>query len=121
MPLATKSVEVNHGFILATTLTPASVNGTNYLSYCTLYIRHTSQPIKKAYADKDYFGAPNRNFLNMNHIGDGIMRKDTTTAKLTPYNKERNKKISKSGTLLNNISGSATCTMAPIEPGLRPL
>ena len=31
----------------------------------------------------------------MNHIEDGIMRKDTTTAKLTPYEKERNKKISK--------------------------
>ena len=89
------SVDVNHGFILATTLTPASVNDTNYLSYCTLYSRHTSQPIKKAYADKGYFGEPNRNFLSMNHIEDGIMRKDTTTAKLTPYEKERNKKISK--------------------------
>ncbi len=37
----------------------------------------------------------NRHFLNMNHIKDGIMRKDTTTAKLTEYEKERNKKISK--------------------------
>ena len=31
----------------------------------------------------------------MNNIDDGIMRKNTTTAKLTSYEKERNKKISK--------------------------
>ena len=31
----------------------------------------------------------------MNNISDGIMRKDSTTAKLTSYEKERNKKISK--------------------------
>lgn len=31
----------------------------------------------------------------MNNIEDGIMRKDTTTAKLTSYEKKRNKKISK--------------------------
>ncbi|MCJ7773281.1 MAG: IS5 family transposase [Desulfobacterales bacterium] len=89
------SVDANHGFILATTLTPASVNDTNFLSYCTIYSRHTSQPIKKAFADKGYFGEPNRSFLSMNNIEDGIMRKDTTTAKLTPYEKKRNKKISK--------------------------
>jgi IS5 family transposase len=89
------SVDINHGFILATTLTPASVNDTNYLSYCTIYSRHTNQPIKKVYADKGYFGEPNRNFLSLNNIADGIMRKNTTTAKLTSYEKERNKKISK--------------------------
>ena len=31
----------------------------------------------------------------MNNIDYGIMRKNTTTAKLTSYEKERNKKISK--------------------------
>ena len=31
----------------------------------------------------------------MNNIADGIMRKNTTTARLTSYEKERNKKISK--------------------------
>lgn len=31
----------------------------------------------------------------MNNIADGIMRKNTTTARLTAYEKERNKKISK--------------------------
>ena len=88
------SVDVNHGFILATTLTPASVNDSNFLSYCALYSRHTKQPLEKVYADKGYFGKPNREFLSMNNIDDGIMRKNTTTAKLTSYEKERNKKIS---------------------------
>ncbi|MBU4259207.1 MAG: transposase [Proteobacteria bacterium] len=60
------SVDVNHGFILATTLTPASVNDSNFLPYCTLYSRHTKQPLEKVYADKGYFGKPNREFLSMN-------------------------------------------------------
>ena len=89
------AVDVNHGFILATTLTPASVNDTNYLPYCTAYSRHTKQPIEKVYADKGYAGKPNRDFLASNDIADGIMRKDSTTAKLTPYEIERNKNISK--------------------------
>jgi IS5 family transposase len=89
------SVDINHGLILATTLTQASVNDTNYLSYCTIYSRHTKQPIKKVYADKGYAGNPNREFLSLNNIEDGIMRKNTTTAKLTDFEKERNKKISK--------------------------
>ena len=71
------SVDINHGFILATTLTPASVNDTNYLSYCTAYSRHTKQPIEKVYADKGYAGKPNRDFLHLNNIDDGIMRKDS--------------------------------------------
>ncbi len=69
------SVDINNGFILATTLTPASVNDTNYLPYCTVYSRHTKQPIEKIYADKAYFGEPNRNFLSLNDIAYGIMRK----------------------------------------------
>jgi len=89
------SVDINHGFILASTITPASVNDTNYLPYCTVYSRHTKQPIEKVYADKGYAGKPNRDFLHLNNIDDGIMRKDSTTAKLTSYEKERNKKISK--------------------------
>jgi len=89
------SVDTKHGFVLATTITPASVNDTNYLQYCTLYSRHTKQKIKKVYADKGYAGKPNRDFLALNKIADGIMRKDSTTAKLTEYEIERNKKISK--------------------------
>ena len=89
------SVDINHGFILATTMTPASVNDTNYLSYCTIYSRHTKQPIDKVFADKGYAGKPNRDFLALNKIADGIMRKDSTTAKLTDYEINRNKQISK--------------------------
>jgi len=89
------SVDVNHGFILATTMTPASVNDTNMLAFCTVFSRHTKQSIEKVYADKGYAGLPNRSFLAKNTIADGIMRKDSTTAKLTGREIERNKKISK--------------------------
>jgi len=89
------SVDTNHGFVLATTMTPASVNDTNYLPYCTVYSRHTKQPIEKVFADKGYAGKPNRDFLALNKIADGIMRKDSTTAKLTEHEIKRNKNISK--------------------------
>ena len=89
------SVDINNGFILATTITPASINDTNYLPYCTVYSRHTKQPVEKVYADKGYAGKPNRDFLATNEIADGIMRKDSTTAKLTELEINRNKKISK--------------------------
>ena len=74
-------------------MTQASVHDTNYLPYCTLYSRHCKQPIEKVYADKGYAGKPNQDFLALNNIADGIMRKDSTTAKLTEI--ERNKSISK--------------------------
>jgi len=89
------SIDTKHGFILATTMTPASVHDTNFLPYCTVYSRHTKQPIEKVYADKGYAGKPNRDFLALNNIADGIMRKDSTTAKLTEYEINRNKNISK--------------------------
>ncbi len=38
---------------------------------------HTNDKIQKVYADKGYAGAPNRSFLALNNIGDGIMRKDS--------------------------------------------
>jgi IS5 family transposase len=47
------------------------------------------------YADKGYAGEPNRSFLAMNNLKDGIMRKNEQNAKLTEYEVERNKKISK--------------------------
>ena len=89
------SVDTNHGFVLATKMTPASVNDTNYLPYCTIYSRHTKQQINKVFADKGYAGKPNRDFLALNHINDGIMRKNTTTTKLTDFEINRNKQISK--------------------------
>jgi IS5 family transposase len=89
------SVDVENGFVLGVTITPASEHDTKYLPYLALASCHTEEPIKKIYADKGYFGQPNRVFLNLNDIEDGIMRKDTTTAKLTELEIERNKQISK--------------------------
>ena len=89
------SVDVNNGFILATMMTPASHHDSPYLPWCTIYSLHTEQKLEKVYADKGYFGEPNRNFLSLNNIADGIMRKDTTMAKLTEYETKRNKLISK--------------------------
>jgi len=89
------SVDTNYGFVLATELTPSSVNDSIYLPYCVAASFHTDEPIKKVFADKGYFGKPNRDFLALNKIEDGIMRKTTTGAELTEYEKERNKAISK--------------------------
>jgi len=99
------SVDVKSGFILATTLTPASIHDTNYLPYLTIASCHTKDPIKKVYADKGYHGQPNRSFLHLNEIKDGIMRKDTTTAKLTEVEIERNKKISKKRYIVEQYFG----------------
>ena len=68
------AVDTNHGFILATTITKASINDTTYLPYCTAYSRHTGKHIEKVFADKGYAGKPNRDFLAENKIADGIMR-----------------------------------------------
>jgi len=89
------AVDAKHGFVMATTLTPASIHDSNFLPYCTAFSRHTKQKIKKVYADKGYAGEPNRDFLALNKIEDGIMRKDSTTAKLTKLEIQRNKLIAK--------------------------
>lgn len=99
------SVDVNNGFILATTLTRASVHDTNYLAYLTIASCHTKDPIGKVYADKGYYGQPNRGFLHLNKISDGIMRKDTKTAKLTEFEIERNKQISKKRYIVEQYFG----------------
>ncbi len=89
------SVDAKYGFVLTTVLSKASVNDTNYLTYCTIYSLHTSHPLVIVYADKGYAGEPNRSFLALNKFKDGIMRKDQKNAKLTEYEIGRNKKISK--------------------------
>jgi IS5 family transposase len=99
------SVDVKNGFVLGATVTPASEHDTKYLPYLTLASCHTEEPIKKIYADKGYFGQPNRAFLNLNEIEDGIMRKDTTTAKLTEFEIERNKQISKKRYIVEQYFG----------------
>ena len=99
------SVDTNYGFVLSTELTPASVSDSIYLPYCVATSCHTEEPIKKVYADKGYYGKPNSGFLHMNHIEDGIMRKDTQSTKLTDYEKERNKQISKKRYIVEQYFG----------------
>jgi len=45
------SVDINNGCILATTMTPASLNDSPYLPYCTIYSLHTDQNLETVYAD----------------------------------------------------------------------
>ncbi|MBW1798866.1 MAG: transposase, partial [Deltaproteobacteria bacterium] len=66
------SVDVTSGFVLATTLTPASEHDSKYLPYLTIASCHTEEPIEKVYGDKGYYGEPNRTFLHMNGIKDGL-------------------------------------------------
>jgi transposase, IS5 family len=99
------SVDVSSGFILATELTPASHHDSPYLPLCAAASCHTDQPIKEIYADKGYFGEPNRRFLQLNQIKDWIMRKDTTTAKLTDLERERNKQIAKKRYIVEQYFG----------------
>ncbi len=99
------SVDVDSGFVLATTLSPASEHDSKYLPYLTIASCHTEEPIEKVYGDKGYYGEPNRAFLHLNEIQDGIMRKDTTTAKLTEIEIQRNKKISKKRYIVEQYFG----------------
>lgn len=99
------SVDVKNGFVLATTITPSSIHDTNYLPYLVLASCHSEKPIKAVYADKGYYGEPNRCFLNLNDIEDGIMRKDTKTAKITEIEIKRNKQISKKRYIVEQYFG----------------
>ncbi len=89
------SVDTTNGFILSTTLSPSSHNDSIYLPYAVSYSTHTEDKIEITYGDKGYAGAPNREYLALNNIKDGIMRKDQINAKLTDFEIERNKAISK--------------------------
>ena len=99
------SVDVENGFVLSTDLTPASVHDSNHLPWCVAASCHTQAPIQTVYADKGYFGEPNRSFLQMNNIGDGIMRKATRSTQLTDDEKERNKRISKKRYIVEQYFG----------------
>lgn len=77
--------------MLSINLSPTSHYDFTYFPYAVCYSMHTKNPIKKIYADKGYSGAPNRSFLALNNIHDGIMRKDNINAKLTVFEIKRNK------------------------------
>jgi len=89
------AVDTNYGFVLATEITPASHHDSPYLPLCVAGSCHTKNPIKNVYADKGYFGKYNQDFLHLNKIADGIMTKATRGTELTPFEKDRNKAISK--------------------------
>ncbi|HHT9158392.1 MAG TPA: IS5 family transposase [Candidatus Brocadiaceae bacterium] len=99
------SVDTRYGFILAAELSPASANDSIYLPYCVIASCHTEEKIRKVYADKGYHGRPNREFLHMNKIEDGLMRKDSRTEKLTENEKERNRQISKKRYIVEQYFG----------------
>jgi IS5 family transposase len=101
------AVDVDNGFILSTSITPASHSDSTFLPYATIYSMHTDQKIKVVFADKGYAGAPNRNFLSLNKIADGIMRKNNINAALTETEIVRNKSISKKRYIVEQYFGIA--------------
>jgi len=101
------SVDTRYGFVLATEITPASHHDSPYLPLCVAGSCHTKKPIKKVFADKGYFGKNNRDFLHMNGIEDGIMRKSGT------------RPSRKSVILWSNILAFLIFTTMPFGPGSR--
>lgn len=98
-------MDVKNELILATKLSPASEHDTKYLAYLVLLSCHNDDPIKVFYTYKKYYGEPSRSSLHLNGIEDGIMRKDTTTAKLTEIEIARNKFISKKRYIVEQYFG----------------
>ena len=89
------AIDVESGLVLSTHMTKASEHDTKYFSYAVMKGIHGKKLPTKVYADKGYCGEPNRDFLHMNGIDDGIMRKNQINAALTEKEIQRNKEISK--------------------------
>jgi IS5 family transposase len=89
------SVDVDSGLVMSPLLSKASEHDTNYFQYLVIKGIHTKKLPPKVYADKGYHGHANREFLHINDMADGIMRKDERNAILTGLEIERNKMISK--------------------------
>ncbi|WP_152971974.1 hypothetical protein [Desulfatitalea tepidiphila] len=96
---------------MSTTLTPASHSDSTYLPYATIYSMHTDQKINVVYADKGYAGAPNRNFLSMNKIADGIMRKTISMLPLPKPKSPETNPSPKNDTLSNSTLAWPPCLM----------
>jgi IS5 family transposase len=99
------SVDTTNGFILARTMTPASFYESTYLPYCTVVSRHTKDPIETVYADKGYYGRPNRGFLSLNGITDGIMSKDTAGVTVTERERAGNRQLAKKRSIVEQYFG----------------
>ena len=89
------AVDIESGLVLSTHVSKASEHDTRYFSYIVTKSIHGKKLPSKVYADKGYCSEVNRDFLSMNGIGDGIMRKNQINASLTEMEIERNKSISK--------------------------
>jgi len=89
------SLDVKSGLVLSSLISRASEHDTNYFQTAVVKGIHGDNLPPKVYADKGYCGEPNRSFLSLNGIGDGIMRKDQINARLGPMEIERNRMISK--------------------------
>ncbi len=89
------SIDVKSGLVLSTVLSRASEHDTNYFQFVVIKSMHTRKMPPVVYADKGYHGQMNREFLHINDMKDGIMRKDERNAKLTELEIKRNKMISK--------------------------
>jgi IS5 family transposase len=89
------SVDVESGLVVSTCMSKASEHDTKYFFYTVTKGIHGKKLPATVYADKGYCGEPNRDFLNMNGIGDGIMRKNQINAALTETEIQRNKRISR--------------------------
>ena len=88
-------VDVESGLVLSTCVSRASEHDTTYFSYVVTKGIHGKGLPETVYADKGYCGKANREFLSMNGIGDGIMRKNQINASLTETEIHRNKTIAK--------------------------
>ncbi len=88
------SIDIKSGLVLSTVISRASEHDTNYFQYVVIKSMHTRKMPPKVYADKGYHGQANWEFLHINDMADGIMRKDERNAKLTELEIERNKMIS---------------------------
>lgn len=70
------SIDVESGLVLSTCVSRASEDDTNYFQYAVVKGIHGKKLPEKVYADKGYCSESNRQFLKLNGIGDGIMRKN---------------------------------------------
>jgi transposase, IS5 family len=77
------AIDVGSGLILSTYMSKASEHDTNYFQSVAVRGMQGQEMPPKVYADKGYCSQDNREFLHMNQMADGIMRKEYPNAKLT--------------------------------------
>ena len=89
------SIDANSGLLMSILLSKASEHDTKYFQYVVIKGIHTKKLPPKVYVDKGYHhGHASREFLHVNDMADGIMRKYERNAILTELETTRNKMIS---------------------------